>query len=234
MIVYRFCGENGATELPAVGGVRAIGIRQVDAAAQAVRRVPRQVWIFGVAHHPIAQAFRGGRPTLPLHHQGADASGHRTRGLPRARRLLQQYVWHQVSLGCVCRSRQMRLTCLPYFSLKAVQNVQKSGKICVLDIDMQGVIQIKNVPALKLVGVFIKPPSIGELERRLRRRNSESEDNLRARLNVAQQEINYGKYMPFLRNNYRCLLKKYIFICTPTYLTRHIFHTFSRRYARKF
>lgn len=77
-------------------------------------------------------------------------------------------------------------------SLKAVQNVQKSGKICVLDIDMQGVIQIKKVTSLKPVCVFVKPPSIGELEVRLRRRNSESEDNLRARLNVAQQEINYG------------------------------------------
>jgi len=78
-------------------------------------------------------------------------------------------------------------------SLNAVQNVQKSGKICVLDIDMQGVIQIKKVANLKPVGVFVKPPSIGELEIRLRRRNSESEDNLRARLNVAQQEINYGQ-----------------------------------------
>lgn len=57
---------------------------------------------------------------------------------------------------------------------------------------MQGVIQIKKVPTLKPVGVFIKPPSIGELETRLRRRASESEDNLRARLNAAQQEINYG------------------------------------------
>jgi len=57
---------------------------------------------------------------------------------------------------------------------------------------MQGVIQIKKVPNLKPVGVFIKPPSISELEKRLRRRASESEDNLRARLNAAQQEINYG------------------------------------------
>lgn len=75
-----------------------------------------------------------------------------------------------------------------------MQNVQKSGKICVLDIDMQGVIQVKKLSTLKPVYVFIKPPSIGELEIRLRRRASESEDNLRARLNAAQQEINYGLY----------------------------------------
>lgn len=59
---------------------------------------------------------------------------------------------------------------------------------------MQGVMQIKKIPNLKPIGVFIKPPSIGDLEIRLRRRASESEDNLRARLNAAQQEINYGTY----------------------------------------
>lgn len=77
-------------------------------------------------------------------------------------------------------------------SLEAVQIVQKTGKICVLDIDVQGVIQIKKVPSITTVGIFVKPPSIGELERRLRKRGSESEENLRARLNAAQQEINYG------------------------------------------
>ncbi|XP_027846599.1 uncharacterized protein LOC114126787 isoform X1 [Aphis gossypii] len=87
-------------------------------------------------------------------------------------------------------------------SLQAVQNVQKSGKICVLDIDMQGVIQIKKIASLKPVSVFVKPPSIGELEIRLRRRNSESEDNLRARLNVAQQEINYGE----TPGNFDCII----------------------------
>lgn len=86
--------------------------------------------------------------------------------------------------------------------MEAVQCVQKSGKICVLDIDMQGVIQIKKMPTLKPIGVFIKPPSISELEVRLRRRASESEDNLRARLNAAQQEINYGKYTSNLSLNF--------------------------------
>lgn len=79
--------------------------------------------------------------------------------------------------------------------MDAVLNVQKAGKICVLDIDMQGVIQIKKVPNIKPVGVFIKPPSIGELEKRLRRRASESEESLRARLNAAQQEIIYGMHI---------------------------------------
>ncbi|XP_050538159.1 uncharacterized protein LOC126903744 isoform X2 [Daktulosphaira vitifoliae] len=78
-------------------------------------------------------------------------------------------------------------------SLKAVENVQKSGKICVLDIDTQGVMQVKKIHSLKPIYVFIKPPSINELEVRLRKRASESENTLQTRLNAAQQEIAYGE-----------------------------------------
>ena len=47
-------------------------------------------------------------------------------------------------------------------SKKAVTDVQGQGKICVLDIDMQGVRSMKETD-LKPVYVFIKPPSIKEL-----------------------------------------------------------------------
>lgn len=89
--------------------------------------------------------------------------------------------------------------------------IQETGKVCVLDIDMQGVVQIKNVPSVKPVGVFIKPPSIGELEKRLRRRASESEDSLRARLNAAQQEINYGQSNDFLLTWPPTLLPRFVY-----------------------
>ncbi|XP_050433394.1 uncharacterized protein LOC126841133 isoform X2 [Adelges cooleyi] len=78
-------------------------------------------------------------------------------------------------------------------SLSAVQAVLKSGKVCVLDIDTQGVMQVKKITSLKPVYVFIKPPSIQELEARLRKRASESESTLKSRLSTAEQEINYGE-----------------------------------------
>lgn len=40
--------------------------------------------------------------------------------------------------------------------------------------------------------IFIRPPSIEELEKRLRARNTETEESLSARLNAAKQEIEYG------------------------------------------
>ncbi|XP_059608588.1 guanylate kinase isoform X4 [Phlebotomus argentipes] len=76
-------------------------------------------------------------------------------------------------------------------SKRAVQSVQSMGKVCVLDIEIEGVKQIRNSDLNPLL-VFIKPPSIGELERRLRGRNTETEESLQKRLNTAKCEIEYG------------------------------------------
>ena len=57
---------------------------------------------------------------------------------------------------------------------------------------MQGVIQIKETD-LNPLCVFIKPPSIDELEKRLRGRNTETEESLKRRLSAAAAEISYGE-----------------------------------------
>lgn len=76
-------------------------------------------------------------------------------------------------------------------SKKAVENVQAHGKVCVLDIEIEGVKQVKN-SHLNAIFVFINPPSIEELEKRLRGRNTESEESLQKRLNTAKLELEYG------------------------------------------
>lgn len=77
-------------------------------------------------------------------------------------------------------------------SKRAVEDVQRAGKVCVLDIDIQGVKQIKG-STLDPLYVFIKPPSISELERRLKGRKTETDDSLQRRLSVARTEIEYGE-----------------------------------------
>lgn len=77
-------------------------------------------------------------------------------------------------------------------SKAAVRLVCETGKICVLDIDMEGVKQVKQTD-LKPMLVFIKPPSLTVLEARLRGRNTETEDSLQSRLEAARKEILYGK-----------------------------------------
>jgi len=78
----------------------------------------------------------------------------------------------------------------------AVEKVLVMGKICILDIDVQGADQVKK-SSLKPRYVFIAPPSIEELEKRLRGRGTESEENIRKRLHNAQGELDYLKKPEF-------------------------------------
>lgn len=77
-------------------------------------------------------------------------------------------------------------------SINSVCQVCKTGKICILDIEMEGVKQIKQTD-LNPILVFIKPPTMAELEKRLRARGTETEDSLNRRLNRAKQEMDFGE-----------------------------------------
>ncbi|XP_045582116.1 guanylate kinase isoform X1 [Procambarus clarkii] len=76
-------------------------------------------------------------------------------------------------------------------SKSAVNDVLKSGRICILDIDTQGVKQVKNTD-LRAQFVFIKPPSIEVLTKRLQGRGTETEEKLNIRLATAIEELEYG------------------------------------------
>jgi len=77
-------------------------------------------------------------------------------------------------------------------SRASVAKVAGQGKICILDIDMQGVKQIKK-SGLKARYVFIEAPSIEVLEMRLRERGTENEASLARRLEAARGELEYGR-----------------------------------------
>ena len=66
----------------------------------------------------------------------------------------------------------------------------EAGRDMIFDIDWQGGAQIRD-SALgeSVVSVFILPPSIGELERRLRARGQDSEEVIRGRMDRAMDEI---------------------------------------------
>jgi guanylate kinase len=73
-------------------------------------------------------------------------------------------------------------------SKKAVEAVLTSGKICALDVDIQGVRNLKKT-SLNPLYCFVKPPSLDILEKRLRERNTETEDSLKKRLDTAKLEL---------------------------------------------
>jgi guanylate kinase len=66
------------------------------------------------------------------------------------------------------------------------------GKVVLLDIDVQGVESLKKAFGDRCLSVFILPPSMEELEARLRARNTESEEKLRERLRNSAEEISHA------------------------------------------
>ena len=77
-------------------------------------------------------------------------------------------------------------------SKKAVQEVLSSGRVCVLDVDLQGVKNLKKTD-LNPLFLFIKPPNLNELEKRLRDRGTETDESLQKRLDTAKRELEYER-----------------------------------------
>jgi guanylate kinase len=77
---------------------------------------------------------------------------------------------------------------------KWLEKALAERKDLVLEIDVQGALQVKHkLPGA--VAVFVLPPSRAELERRIRARGQDSEDEIHRRLERARQEmLNYSSY----------------------------------------
>jgi guanylate kinase len=89
-----------------------------------------------------------------------------------------------------------------YGTLKSeVLKVIESGRDVLLDIDWQGTQQLKQVDP-DIVRVFILPPSLEELERRLRARGTDSEEVIARRMERAAAEMSHwAEYDYVLINN---------------------------------
>ena len=76
----------------------------------------------------------------------------------------------------------------------SIEEARALKKDLVLEIDVQGALQVKQkLPGA--VAVFVLPPSRAELERRIRARGQDSEDEIARRLERARQEmLNYSSY----------------------------------------
>jgi guanylate kinase len=91
---------------------------------------------------------------------------------------------------------------------KFIDSTIKSGSNIVMDIDVFGKKKL-DISYPEAVGIFITPPSIKELEKRLYGRKTDSGDTIKLRLLNSAKEIafakDYGKYEYFIEND--CLEK---------------------------
>lgn len=80
-----------------------------------------------------------------------------------------------------------------YGTLKSeLDRIWSLDKHAVLDIDVQGALNIKEVfPDISFI-LFIKPPSLETLKKRLKLRDTESEESIRKRINKAESELEFA------------------------------------------
>lgn len=76
-----------------------------------------------------------------------------------------------------------------------VEHQTSIGKDVLFDIDWQGAKQIlESTQNIKIITIFLLPPSIKELKERLKNRNTDTDETINMRLNEAGLEMTYSKY----------------------------------------
>ena len=79
-----------------------------------------------------------------------------------------------------------------YGTLKTeLERIWNLNKIPILDIDVKGAIHVKQQFSGSSLSIFIEPPSVAELKKRLESRGTESVEAIAARVNKASYEISF-------------------------------------------
>ncbi len=80
-----------------------------------------------------------------------------------------------------------------YGTLRAeVERLRAAGKHVVFDIDVVGGVRLKQEFGNDALAIFIQPPSLEIMEKRLRERGTDSEEQLLKRLGKAHEELSYA------------------------------------------
>lgn len=80
-----------------------------------------------------------------------------------------------------------------YGTLKnEVERIRNLGKNVIFDVDVVGGLNIKKVYEDEALAIFVQPPTVEELEKRLRLRSTETEEKIKVRLAKAKHELSYA------------------------------------------
>ena len=79
-----------------------------------------------------------------------------------------------------------------YGTLKSeIHRIWKGEKIPLLDIDVKGAVHVRQQHPEQTLSIFIEPPSVEELRRRLNSRGTETSESLATRVNKATYELSF-------------------------------------------
>jgi guanylate kinase len=80
-----------------------------------------------------------------------------------------------------------------YGTLKTeIRRLHTLGKVAIFDIDVKGALKLKEAYPLNCHTIFVQPPSLDELKRRLTTRSTESADSLKKRIEKASYELTFA------------------------------------------
>ncbi len=89
--------------------------------------------------------------------------------------------WEEVYEGCF------------YGTLKSeIERIWHKGNHVVFDVDVKGGLNIKKQYPEKSLALFIRPPSVAELEKRLRNRSTDTDDVIKTRIAKAEYELSFA------------------------------------------
>jgi guanylate kinase len=74
-----------------------------------------------------------------------------------------------------------------------VDRIRANGNSVIFDLDVKGGMNLKKLYPNISLSLFVMPPSVDELEKRLRRRSTETEEKLQMRLMKAKQELQFAE-----------------------------------------
>ena len=90
-----------------------------------------------------------------------------------------------------------------YGTLKSeVERIWAQGKNVIFDIDVAGGLRIKHKFPEETLAVFVKPPSVDELKRRLKERSTESDEKINMRIAKAHVELATAPQFDVVIKNY--------------------------------
>ncbi len=85
--------------------------------------------------------------------------------------------------------------------LAELERIWALGKHVIFDVDVKGGLKIKNIFPTQSLAIFVMPPSVEQLEERIRNRKTETTENIEKRISKATYELEFANEFDYILLN---------------------------------